>query len=153
MSEIRKELQVAALCNGTAIDHIPSDQVFKVVSLLGLEHLDNPITIGNNLESRKMGKKGIIKITDKFFQEEEINRISLVAPHVILNIIKDYKVVEKKCVLLPNVIKGIVKCNNPKCITNNEPMQTRFDVIDKDSIELQCYYCSVKIEKDEIVLK
>ena len=68
MPEKRKELQVAALENGTAIDHIPSDQVFKVVSLLKLENLPNPITIGNNLESKKMGKKGIIKISDRLFE-------------------------------------------------------------------------------------
>lgn len=124
MSEKRKELQVAALCNGTAIDHIPSNQVFKVLSLLNLGDLKNPVTIGNNLESKKMGTKGIIKISDKFFEEEEINRIALIAPNVVLNIIKDYQVVEKKRISLPQTILGIVKCNNPKCITNNEPMLT-----------------------------
>lgn len=153
MQEKRKELQVAALCNGTAIDHIPPAVVFKVVSLLGLESLDNPITIGNNLESKKMGTKGIIKIANKFFAEDEINRIAVVAPNIVLNIIRNYEVVEKKKVELPQTIKGIVKCNNPKCITNNEPMQTRFEVIDCNTIELKCYYCSVKIDKEDIVLK
>jgi len=153
MKEQRKELQVAALCNGTAIDHIPSNVVFKVVSLLELEKLSNPITIGNNLESKKMNTKGIIKISDKFFEEEVINKIALIAPNVVLNIIKDYTVVEKKRVILPRKIKGIMKCNNPKCITNNEPMSTKFDVIDRENIELQCHYCSVKIKKDEIILK
>ena len=153
MKERRTELQVAALCNGTAIDHIPSNVVFKVVSLLELEKLNNPITIGNNLESKKMKSKGIIKISDKFFEEDVINKIALIAPHVVLNIIKDYAVVEKKQVILPQTITGIVKCNNPKCITNNEPMRTRFNVIDKDNIELRCHYCDVKIKKDEIILK
>jgi len=153
MSEKIKELQVAALCNGTAIDHIPPGQVFKVVSLLSLEKLNNRITIGNNLESKKMEAKGIIKIADKFFEEEEINRIALVAPNVILNIIRDYQVVEKKRVELPYTIKSIVKCNNPKCITNNEPMRTRFEVTDEKRVELTCYYCGIKIEKDDIVLK
>lgn len=153
MPEKRKELQVAALENGTAIDHIPSDQVFKVVSLLKLENLPNPITIGNNLESKKMGKKGIIKISDRFFEEEEINRIALIAPNVVLNIIHDYQVVEKKRVVLPDEIKGIVKCSNPKCITNNEPMQTRFEVIDDVNIEISCLYCDVKIKKEDIILK
>lgn len=153
MSEKRKELQVAALCNGTAIDHIPSDQVFKVVSLLNLEHLSNPITIGNNLESKKMGSKGIIKIADKFFEENEINRIALIAPNVVLNIIKDYRVVEKKRVSLPQTIVGIVKCNNPKCITNNEPMQTRFEVLDNNQVVLNCHYCDIKIQKDDIILR
>lgn len=153
MSEKRKELQVAALCNGTAIDHIPSDQLFKVVSLLNLDNLAHPITIGNNLESKKMGTKGIIKISDKFFEESEINRIALIAPNVILNIIKDYRVIEKKRVSLPHIIKGIVKCNNPKCITNNEPMETRFEVLDNTQVVLNCHYCDIKIQKDEIILK
>ncbi|MBB4037229.1 aspartate carbamoyltransferase regulatory subunit [Dysgonomonas hofstadii] len=153
MKERRTELQVAALCNGTAIDHIPSNVVFKVVSLLELEKIKNPITIGNNLESKKMSSKGIIKVSDKFFEEEVINKIALIAPNVVLNIIHDYEVVEKKRVVLPQTIKGIVKCNNPKCITNNEPMLTHFEVIDAGKIELRCHYCDIKINKDEIILK
>lgn len=148
-----KELQVAALENGTAIDHIPSEQVFKVVSLLQLEKLNNRITIGNNLMSKKMGAKGIIKVADKFFREDEINRIALVAPNVNLNIIRNFEVAEKKKVTLPDEISEIVKCNNPKCITNNEPMKTRFHVIDKEKVELQCHYCEIKIKKEEIILK
>ena len=150
---MRKELQVAALENGTAIDHIPTEELFKVVSLLQLQKIDHRITIGNNLRSRKMGKKGIIKIADKFFREDEINRIALIAPNVSLNIIKDYEVVEKKEITLPYEIVEIVKCNNPKCITNNEPMKTRFHVIDKEKVILQCHYCELKINKDEIELK
>ncbi len=149
----KKELQVAALENGTAIDHIPADQLFKVVSLLGIEHLKTPVTIGYNLDSKKMGKKGIIKISDKFFEQDEINRISLIAPTVNLNIIMDYEVVEKKQVNLPDELSGIVKCNNPKCITNNEPMMTRFQVIDKENVTLKCHYCEVKIKKEDIELK
>ena len=149
----KKELQVAALENGTAVDHIPADQLFKVVSLLGVESLETPVTIGYNLDSKKMGKKGIIKISDKFFEQDEINRISLIAPTVNLNIIRDYEVVEKKCVSLPDEIRSIVKCNNPKCITNNEPMQTRFQVIDKGNVTLRCHYCEVKIKKEDIELR
>lgn len=148
----KKELQVAALQNGTAIDHIPSEQLFKVVSLLGIENLKTPVTIGYNLDSKKMGKKGILKIADKFFEEEEINRISLIAPNVKLNIIKDYEVVEKKLLHLPDELLGIVKCNNPKCITNNEPMKTHFIVIDKEKVILKCLYCELKTPKEDIVL-
>lgn len=95
-TEKKKELQVAALENGTAIDHIPPTQLFKVAKLLGLENMDNTITIGNNLHSNKMGCKGMIKIANKFFEEDEINRIALIAPKIVLNIIRDYEVVEKK---------------------------------------------------------
>lgn len=152
-SEKKKELQVAALENGTAIDHIPPTQLFKVASLLGLEKMNNTITIGNNLHSNKMGKKGMIKISDKFFEEEEINRIALIAPNVILNEIRDYEVVEKKRVTLPDELVGVVKCNNPKCITNNEPMPTRFHVIDKEKGTIKCHYCERKILKEDIVIK
>lgn len=147
-----KQLQVAALENGTAIDHIPTQAVFKVVSLLQLQGIDNRLTIGNNLRSRKMGRKGIIKVSYKFFDDDEVNRIALVAPNVILNVIRNYEVVEKKQVKLPDVLTRVVKCINPKCITNNEPMSTRFHVVDKEEVVLQCHYCEVKIEKDEVVL-
>lgn len=148
----KKELQVAALENGTAIDHIPPEQLFKVASLLGLNEIQNPITIGNNFQSKKMGRKGIIKIANKFFEEDEINRISLIAPNVILNIIRDYEVVEKKTVMLADELVNIVKCNNPKCITNNEPMHTRFDVINREKGTIKCRYCERMINKEDIVI-
>jgi Aspartate carbamoyltransferase, regulatory subunit len=120
------------------------------VKLLQLEKLSNNITIGNNLESKKFGKKGIIKIADKNFLEEEINKIAVVAPNAKLNIINDYKVVEKKRIELPDELKGIVKCSNPKCITNNEPMKTIFKVLDKENISIKCHYCERVMDKDEI---
>ena len=151
-AEKKKELQVAALENGTAIDHIPPRQLFKVADMLSLKELENTITIVNNFHSKKMGSKGIIKIADKFFEEDVINRIALIAPNVILNIIRDYEVVEKKTVELPDELVGLVKCNNPKCITNNEPMPTRFDVIDKESGTVKCRYCERKINKEDIII-
>lgn len=137
----KKELQVAALENGTVIDHIPSDKLFTVVALLDLQHMDSNITIGNNFESKQLGKKGIIKIADRFFSDEEVSRLSVVAPNMKLNIIRNYEVVEKKDVIMPEELKGIVRCNNPKCITNNEPMETWFHLIDKEKGILKCHYC------------
>ena len=148
----KKELQVAALENGTEIDHITSDKLFTVVSLLNLKDMDSNITIGYNLESKKLGKKGIIKIADKFFSDEEINRISVVASNIKLNVIRNYAVVEKKEAIMPDELKGIVKCNNPKCITNNEPMQTWFHVTDKEKGLLKCHYCEKEQQKDNIKL-
>ena len=146
------ELQVAALQNGTVIDHIPTDKLFTIVNLLGLKNSDLNITIGNNLPSKKLGKKGIIKVADRFFTDEEISRLSVVAPNVKLNIISDYEVVEKKQVIMPDEIRGIVKCNNPKCITNNEPMATIFHVIDKEQGTLKCHYCEKEQNKEAIKL-
>lgn len=148
----KKELQVAALENGTVIDHIPSDKVFTVVYLLDLQNTDGNITIGNNFESKKLGKKGIIKVADRFFTDEEVSRLSVVAPNIKLNIIRHYEVVEKKQIVMPDELKGIVKCNNPKCITNNEPMQTWFHVVDKEQGILKCHYCEKEQQKDNIKL-
>ena len=147
------ELQVAALQNGTVIDHIPTDKLFTIVSLLGLKNSDLNITIGNNLPSKKLGKKGIVKVADRFFSDEEISRLSVVAPNVQLNIIRDYEVVEKKQVIMPDVVKGIVKCGNPKCITNNEPMATIFHVIDKENGVLKCHYCEKEQNKETLKLQ
>ena len=137
----KKELQVAAIENGTVIDHIPAEKTYQVARLLELETFGLPVTIGFNLPSEKLGKKGIIKITDKFFSDEEISRLSVITPKVVLNIIKDYEVVEKKTVETPDELHGIIKCNNPKCITNNEPMHTHFTVVDKLHGIVKCHYC------------
>ena len=148
----KEELQVAALQNGTVIDHIPTDKLFTIVSLLGLKNSDLNITIGNNLPSKKLGKKGIIKVADRFFTDEEISRLSVVAPNVQLNIINNYEEVEKKQVIMPDVIKGLVKCGNPKCITNNEPMTTIFHVICKENGILKCHYCEKEQNKEAVKL-
>jgi aspartate carbamoyltransferase regulatory subunit len=137
----KKEMLVSAIENGTVIDHIPAEKTYQVVDLLGLRESDTPVTIGYNLPSKKIGRKGIIKITNKFFSDEEISRLSVVAPKIVLNVIKDYEVVEKKTAETPDELHGIVKCNNPKCITNNEPMQTYFNVVDKEHGVLKCHYC------------
>ena len=108
----KKEMLVSAIENGTVIDHIPAEKTYEVVDLLGLRESDTPVTIGYNLPSKKIGRKGIIKITDKFFSNEEISRLSVVAPKIVLNIIKDYEVVLKKTVETPDELHGIVKCNN-----------------------------------------
>ena len=141
---------VAAIKNGTVIDHIPSNKTYQVAQLLGLHQLETPVTIGYNFLSKKLGKKGIIKVEDKFFTDEEISRLSVVAPNIVLNIIHDFEVVEKKTVTTPEVIRGIVRCNNPKCITNNEPMPTLFHVANG---MLTCHYCEKEqdINKVELV--
>lgn len=147
----KKELQVAAIENGTVIDHIPADKTYQVVRLLRLEEISTPVTIGYNLPSSKLGRKGIIKIADKYFTDEEINRLSVVAPNIVLNTIHNYGVVEKKRVETPEELCGIIKCNNPKCITNNEPMKTYF-TIDKVKGLVRCHYCDKEQRLDSVTL-
>ena len=148
----RQELQVAALENGTVIDHIPSDRLFQVISLLHLEAERSAVTVGYNLRSKKMGHKGIIKIADKFFSDDELNQLSVVAPNVTLSVIRGYEVVEKKEVRMPEELVGIVKCDNHKCITNNEPMLTRFHFLGRERGTLQCHYCNREISLANVKL-
>ncbi|HEY6914439.1 MAG TPA: aspartate carbamoyltransferase regulatory subunit, partial [Paludibacter sp.] len=123
-----KELKVAALRNGTVIDHIPADKLFKVVSILHLDTCLNQITLANNLESAKIGSKGLVKISERALAEDETNKIALIAPNAKINIIRDFQVVEKRPLILPDEIREIVQCNNPVCVTNNQPISTRFQV-------------------------
>ena len=147
-----KQLIVSAIRNGTVIDHIPAKVLFKVISILGLDRIDSQITFGTNLESKRLGTKAIIKIADKFFLDEEIDKIALVAPQAKLNIIRDFNVVEKREVEVPDSITGIVKCVNPKCITNYESVTTRFTVISKETVSLQCRYCEKITQQDQMTI-
>jgi aspartate carbamoyltransferase regulatory subunit len=138
----RKELVVSALENGTVLDHIPADNVYKALDILNLKGVESQITIGINLASKLYGRKGIIKIADKFFEDEELNKLALIAPNATVNIIRDFKVVEKKKLETPKEVIGIARCKNPKCVTNHQPIKTRFATVQKnDKISLKCHYC------------
>jgi aspartate carbamoyltransferase regulatory subunit len=148
----KKQLVVSAIKDGTVIDHIPAKLLFKVITILGLDHIQNQITFGSNLESKKLGSKAIIKVSGIFFRKEDIDRIALVAPQAKINVIRNYGVVEKKTVEVPETIEGIVKCVNPKCITNNEDVKTRFEVINKDPVKLKCHYCEKNTDQNNMVI-
>lgn len=149
-NKTRKELQVSAIEHGTVIDHIPARSVFQVVKLLGLENCKEQILFGTNLESKKFGKKGIVKVANRFFESDEINKISLAAPSATLIVIRNYQVVEKKKVEIPDSIQKYVRCVNPNCITNHEKIPTKFQVIDKKEIRLQCHYCEKVTDKNNL---
>lgn len=151
MTNIEGRLEVRAIENGTVIDHIPANCLFKIIRILDLENESHRITFGTNLESKHMGTKAIIKINDRFCRQEEINRIAIVAPMAAVNIIRDYKVVEKHAVTLPETVSGFVRCANPKCITNNEPVETSFRVIcHENEIALRCKYCEKITHQEQI---
>ena len=131
-----KQMVVSAIKNGTVIDHIPSKNLFKVISILKLENIDTQITFGLNLESKRLGSKAIIKIADKFFEQDDINKIAILAPEAKLSIIKDYQVVEKMVLTCPDKIQGITKCFNPKCVTNHQNITPKYSVIGKKPVIL-----------------
>jgi aspartate carbamoyltransferase regulatory subunit len=148
---MKSELKVKAIEKGTVIDHIQAENLYKILSIIGIEKLDTQIFIGNNLDSQKFGKKAIIKIADKFPSMDDVNKIALIDPNAVINIIRDYQVVEKTKVVLPETISAFVKCINPKCITNHEKVETKFKVQSKDGkVNLKCYYCEKITDQNNI---
>lgn len=148
-----KALQVSAIKDGTVIDHIPANRLFDVINILELFNCQEMITFGTNLDSKQLGQKAIIKVANRFFQGEEIDKIALIAPYAKLNTIKNYKVIEKRVVEIPDEIISIAKCFNPKCITNHESITTRFTVVSLKPIELKCQYCEKITTEKEVVIK
>lgn len=149
----RDHLMVAAIENGTVIDHIPSSKLFDVVNLLHLSEIHNSsIMMGYNLKSNKFHHKSIIKVENRFFTDAELNSLSVIAPNVTLCTIEGYEVVEKRKVSLPKEIRGVICCGNPKCITNNEPMDTIFHVTDSEKGIVRCHYCEKEQSLEQVKL-
>ncbi|MBI2651085.1 aspartate carbamoyltransferase regulatory subunit [Candidatus Woesearchaeota archaeon] len=149
---MKKELTVSAIRNGTVIDHLPSNITFKVVEILDISGIESIISVATNLASKKMGKKGIIKIGNKSLTKDEVDKIALIAPDATVNIIKDYEVREKIKVAIPKIIMRIIKCSNPNCITNNEKAATKFSVLMKNPLKVKCSYCERIMEEEDIVI-
>ena len=149
---MKKEVSVSAIKDGTVIDHIPSNATLKVVDILDLKGIRSIISVATNLNSKKMGKKGIIKIGGKDLTKEEVDKIALIAPDATVNIIKNYNVKEKIKVTIPSTINKIIKCSNPNCVTNNEKVATKFSVLNKDPLKVKCHYCERDMDKEDISL-
>lgn len=146
------KLLVAAIKNGTVIDHITAGQALKIIRLLNLPEHEKRVTVGLNLPSRVMGKKDLIKVEGKELAREDINRVAIFSPQSTINIIKDYKIVKKFRAEIPETIEYVVVCPNPKCVTNNEKMNSKFHVIvKKEKIRLKCHYCEKVFGQDEIM--
>lgn len=146
-------LVVSKIRNGTVIDHIPAGRALEILSVLGIDVKNGPrIAVIMNVESKKLGKKDIIKIEDWRLTPEEVNVIALLAPLATINIIEDFAVVVKYKVVVPERIEGVVKCPNPTCITNKkgEPLRTKFRVVIKEPLRLQCEYCGTLVSSEEI---
>jgi aspartate carbamoyltransferase regulatory subunit len=139
-----KDLKITPIKNGTVIDHIEPGMAMKVVRILGVPEPDthSTMSIAMFVRSKKMGEKDLLKIEDRELQQEEVNKISLIAPNATIIIIKDFDVKKKMRVSLPKLIRGIARCSNPNCITNkDEPLETEFSVENGKEIKLRCLYC------------
>ena len=146
-------LRVSKIKDGTVIDHITSGHALDVAKILGITGKKGSIvTIAMNVPSGKLGRKDVVKIEGRELKAEEVDKIALIAPYATINIIRDYKVVEKKRVQLPKIIKDIVKCANPACISNSrEPVQPKFYVESQEPLYLKCHYCGYIMDREEVL--
>ena len=146
-----KELKVKPIKNGTVIDHISANKALKVLKILGLPRPETGVTLTMNVKSSQMGSKDIVKIEGRELASREVDEIALIAPQATINIIRDYEIVEKGKVNLLDEIKNILTCSNPNCITNtDEPVNTRFIVLNKDPLILRCYYCERILDQNDV---
>ncbi|MEM2122334.1 MAG: aspartate carbamoyltransferase regulatory subunit [Candidatus Bathyarchaeia archaeon] len=147
------ELYVKKIRDGTVIDHVSAGLALDVLKILNITGKDGRIvSIAMNVPSRKYGKKDIIKVEDRELKPEEVDKIALIAPKSTINIIRNYRVHEKKRVKLPEAIKGIIKCGNPSCITNSrEPIEPAFKIEATEPLSLRCIYCGRVMEQETIL--
>ncbi len=150
--ERKTEITIPAIESGTVIDHIPSRQTFRIIRIIDPQEYEHVINVALNLESKKLGKKGLIKISGRILTPEEVDKIALLAPCATVSIIEDYAVKEKVQVKVPKVVEKIVKCPNPNCITNHEPVHTKFDVEQEEPLKMRCYYCERAIGREDMKL-
>ncbi len=147
-----KKLKVDPIKDGTVIDHIPAQKVLRVLSIIKPSGEDI-VTVGMNFASKKYGRKDIVKIENRELTPEEVNNISLIAPTAQVIIIRNFKVVQKNKVQIPEKIKNLSRCANPRCITNNEDMATRFTTVAKRPVKVRCDYCERVFLIDELPLE
>lgn len=146
-----RELKVKPIKNGTVIDHINANKALKVLKILGLPSSETSVTLAMNVQSSQMGSKDIVKIEGRELASREVDEIALIAPHATINIIRDYEIVGKGKVNLLEEIKSILTCSNPNCITNtDEPVETRFIVLEKEPLILRCHYCERIMDQSEV---
>jgi aspartate carbamoyltransferase regulatory subunit len=151
--EMEDELRVRKIRNGTVIDHIPAGNALTVLKILGISGREgNTISIAINVPSSKAGRKDIVKIEDRELEPQEVDIIALIAPHATINIIRDFKVIEKNRVKLPTTVKGYPRCINPNCVTNTkEPVEPHFTLRSEQPLRIRCHYCHTVMDKDDII--
>ncbi len=137
-------MEINAITNGIVLDHIKAGKSMEIYNYLHLNELDCQIAIIQNTESKKMGKKDILKIaTDNI--NIDLKAIGYIDPGITINKIKDSKKIAKITLELPEEIEDVIKCKNPRCITSTEQgLKHRFKLVDKENKIYRCIYCDTK---------
>lgn len=136
-------MNIDSIQNGFVIDHIRAGYGMRLYELLGLDELDVSIAIIKNVQSKKMGKKDIIKIDADIPVNLDI--IGYVDPDATINIIKNGELIEKRVIGMPEKLVNVIKCKNPRCITSTEQeLDHVFKLTDRNNKIYRCAYCETK---------
>jgi aspartate carbamoyltransferase regulatory subunit len=151
--QARQELYVRKIKDGTVIDHITPGFALDVLKILGINGKEGEVvSVALNVESKQLHHKDIVKIQNRELKPGEVDKIALIAPNATINIIRNYDVASKKVVELPSSIRGIIKCDNPSCISNSrEPVEPRFGVDRREPIRVRCYFCGHVMEREDVL--
>ncbi len=137
-------MNIDSIKNGIVIDHITAGKGMKLYELLGLQNLDCSVAIIKNVQSSKLGKKDIIKIDADI--DINLDVIGYVDPGATVNVIEGGKRVKKFSVETPKVLKNVLKCKNPRCITSTEQeLEQIFKLTDGEKKIYRCAYCETKL--------
>ena len=152
-SSSTKDLYVNKIRDGTVIDHISAGHALDVLRILEIHGGEGHIvSVAMNVPSKTTSKKDIVKVENRELRPGEADKIALITPGATINIIRDYEVAAKTRVKLPDVIKGIVKCANPACVSNaGEPVEPKFLVERQDPLRLRCFYCVRIMDKQDVL--
>jgi len=146
-----RQQQVAALRHGTVVDHLSPGMALKALQLIGVPR-EGAALIGVNLYSEKLGRKDILKLENMELTDDQIERLAVLGPNASVCFIREYEVVRKVRVTLPDRICGVLRCPNPSCITNHDRLETRFDVERETPTLVRCHYCERLIRENEFSL-
>ncbi len=136
-------MNIDAIQNGIVIDHIPAGSGMNLFRMLRLDELECSVAIIKNAHSNKDGKKDIIKVDAEIPLNFDL--IGYLAPHAKINIIRDGKLIEKRAATLPKTLTNVIKCMNPRCITNSEQeLDQVFRLTDPEKRIYRCIYCETK---------
>ncbi|HIJ97454.1 TPA: aspartate carbamoyltransferase regulatory subunit [archaeon] len=145
-------LKIERIKNGTVIDHLPAGTALTVMKVLGIrKNYKNSVSIAMNVKSKVLGMKDVVKVEDRILRDDETDKLSLIAQHATINIVRDYKVVKKSRVSVPKEIVGVLKCGNPTCITGKrEPVMPVFSIEKESPIVLRCKFCERVMGAEQI---
>lgn len=144
-----KEIRIAPIKDGTVIDHIRMGKALKVLELLGITGEERTaLSVAMYAHSNKAGTKDIVKIEEKELRPEEVNKLAILTPNATISIIRGSQVVQKFKVSPPDILEGIVRCENLNCITNQkEPVQSKLIKVAAEGMVYKCFYCG-RLQKE-----